>query len=301
MIQSLTITQLAENAASSPGLLGEHGASFFIEADEHCLLLDTGQGLTLRHNAARLGIALERVTAVALSHGHYDHTGGLETVIECTGGAIDLYLHPEALAPKFNRDGRSIGSPITDLEALRPRVRRLIAGTGPVEIRSGIRLSGEIPRRHPIEDTGGPFYRDAARTEIDALPDDQALIIDTPAGLVVVLGCGHSGLINTLDHVRSRPDARSMRLWAERICCAPVASALTSLSAHSPDSGSTIWRPTTAPDWRPPACCAGASRISSTSPPQAPCIDSERPPDRFELKPSRRRFRHIRHAGEWLY
>jgi 7,8-dihydropterin-6-yl-methyl-4-(beta-D-ribofuranosyl)aminobenzene 5'-phosphate synthase len=211
MIENLTITQLVENAASSPGLLGEHGASFFIEADEHCLLLDTGQGLTLRHNAARLGIALERVTAVALSHGHYDHTGGLDTVIECTGGAIDLYLHPEALASKFNRDGRPIGSPITDLEVLRPRVRRLIADTGPIEIRPGIQLSGEIPRRHPIEDTGGPFYRDAARTEIDALPDDQALIIDTPAGLVVVLGCGHSGVINTLDHVRTLAPGRPIR------------------------------------------------------------------------------------------
>lgn len=203
MIRNLTITQLAENVASSPGLLGEHGASFFIEADAHCLLLDTGQGLTLRHNAARLGIALERVTAVALSHGHYDHTGGLETVIECTGGAVDLYLHPEAPAPKFNRAGRSIGSPITDLEALRLRVRRLVAETGPVEIRPGIHFSGEIPRRHAIEDTGGPFYRDAARTQIDDLPDDQALIIDTPPGLVVVLGCGHSGVINTLDHVRT--------------------------------------------------------------------------------------------------
>jgi len=202
MIRSLTITQLAENAASTPGLLGEHGASFFIEAEAHCLLLDTGQGLTLRHNAARLGIALERVTAVMLSHGHYDHSGGLDTVIACTGGAIDLYLHPEALAPKFNRDGRAIGAPIADPESLRSRVRRLILDPGPVEIAPGIQLSGEIPRCHAIEDTGGPFYRDAARTQIDNLPDDQALIIDTPPGLVVVLGCGHAGLINTLEHVQ---------------------------------------------------------------------------------------------------
>ena len=203
MIQNLVITQLVENVASAPGLLGEHGASLFIEADEQCLLLDTGQGLTLRQNAARLGIALERVTAVVLSHGHYDHTGGLDAVIEITGGAVDLYLHPAALAPKFNRDGRAIGAPMTDLDALRSRVRQLIANREPVEIRSGLWLSGEIPRRHALEDTGGPFYRDAACTEIDTLPDDQALIIDTPLGLVVVLGCGHSGLINTLDYVQT--------------------------------------------------------------------------------------------------
>ena len=202
MIRNLTITQLVENVASAPGLLGEHGAAFFIEADGHCLLLDTGQGLTLLQNAERLGLALERLEVIALSHGHYDHTGGLAAVLERTGGAVDLYLHPEALAPKFNRDGRSIGSPITDLEVLRPRVRRLVASAEPVEIRPGIRLTGEISRRHAIEDTGGPFYRDAECTEIDTLPDDQALIIDTPPGLVVVLGCGHSGLINTLDQAQ---------------------------------------------------------------------------------------------------
>lgn len=88
MIQNLVITQLVENVASAPGLLGEHGASLFIEADEQCLLLDTGQGLTLQQNAARLGIALERVTAVVLSHGHYDHTGGLDAVIEITGARL---------------------------------------------------------------------------------------------------------------------------------------------------------------------------------------------------------------------
>ncbi len=72
MIRHLTITQLVENTADAMGLLGEHGVAWFIEADEHCLLFDTGQGQTLRHNAGRLGLSLERVEAIALSHGHYD-------------------------------------------------------------------------------------------------------------------------------------------------------------------------------------------------------------------------------------
>jgi len=61
MIRQLTITQLVENAAGGSGLLGEHGAAFFIEADDHYLLFDTGQGLALRHNAEQLGPPLERV------------------------------------------------------------------------------------------------------------------------------------------------------------------------------------------------------------------------------------------------
>jgi len=201
MIRKLSITQVIENAAGAPGLLGEHGAAFLVEADDHCLLFDTGQGMVLRHNVERLEIALERVESIILSHGHYDHTGGLLTALELTG-PVDLYLHPEALSPKYNRNGRAIGSPVEDLETLRPLTRRLVASTEPTQVAPGILLTGEIPRTHPIEDTGGPFYRDAQCTEPDALADDQALVVDTSAGLVVLLGCGHSGLVNTLDWVR---------------------------------------------------------------------------------------------------
>ncbi|MBK1718456.1 MBL fold metallo-hydrolase [Thiocystis violacea] len=207
MIQRLTITQLVENAAGGPGLLGEHGAAFFIEADDKCLLFDTGQGLALRHNVERLGVALDRVEAIVLSHGHYDHTGGLSAALDLTG-AVDLYLHPEALRPKFNRVGRAIGAPTEDPETLRPRLRRLLMSREPTLIAPGILLTGEIPRTHAIEDSGGPFYRDAQGTQLDSLADDQALAIDTPEGLVVVLGCGHSGVVNTLDWIQHQIPGR---------------------------------------------------------------------------------------------
>ena len=71
---------------------------------------------------------------------------------------------------------------------------------GPTEIIPGIHVTAEIPRRHKIEDTGGPFYQDSDCTHKDALPDDQALFIETPKGLIVLLGCCHSGVINTLEY-----------------------------------------------------------------------------------------------------
>ncbi|MDD3449526.1 MAG: MBL fold metallo-hydrolase, partial [Gammaproteobacteria bacterium] len=185
MIEDLTITQLVENTAGAPGLLAEHGVSFFIEADGRCLLFDTGQGCALRHNAARLGLPMDRVEAIVLSHGHYDHAGGLAEALSMTG-PVDLYLHPEALAPKYNREGRSIGAPFGDGAALRAATRRVVETRAPTEIRPGIRVTGEIPRRHAIEDTGGPFFRDGLRTRSDTLPDDQALVIDTPRGVVVL-------------------------------------------------------------------------------------------------------------------
>jgi 7,8-dihydropterin-6-yl-methyl-4-(beta-D-ribofuranosyl)aminobenzene 5'-phosphate synthase len=207
MIHHLTITQLVENTADAMGLLGEHGVAWLIEADEHCVLFDTGQGQTLRHNAGRLGLSLDRVEAIALSHGHYDHTGGLMDALAMTG-PVDLYLHPAALEPKYNRDGRAIGTPFPDADTLRTHTRRLIISSTPTRLAPGIGLTGEIPRRHAIEDTGGPFYRDAQCGQPDLIPDDQALYLDTPAGLVVLLGCGHSGVVNTLEHIQALTDQR---------------------------------------------------------------------------------------------
>jgi 7,8-dihydropterin-6-yl-methyl-4-(beta-D-ribofuranosyl)aminobenzene 5'-phosphate synthase len=201
MINNLTITQLIENTVGGPGLLAEHGVAFFIEADGHRLLFDTGQGLALAHNVEQLGIRMEAVEAIILSHGHYDHAGGLIDALEMTG-PVDVYLHPQALTAKFNRNGREIGALIADDARLASLTKKCIYTRSPTEIISGIHVTGEIPRRHTIEDTGGPFYLNSGCNQEDALLDDQALFIETPKGLIVLLGCGHSGVINTLEYIQ---------------------------------------------------------------------------------------------------
>ncbi len=206
MIHNLTISQLVENTAGGPGLLAEHGVAFFIEADDHRLLFDTGQGLALRHNVEQLAIPMELADAIILSHGHYDHAGGLADALDMIG-PVDLYLHPQALTAKFNRSGRDIGV-LTDVDSLTLLTREIIDTRKPTEIFPGIQVTGEIPRIHQIEDTGGPFYQDAERSRPDDLPDDQALFIETPKGLVVLLGCGHSGVINTLEYIQELTDKK---------------------------------------------------------------------------------------------
>lgn len=197
--QSLTITVVVENSAAGRGLLGEHGLSFAIEAGPYRVLFDTGQGMTLCHNARQLGVPLDNLDAIALSHGHYDHSGGLPSLLEECPGA-DLFLHPAALQPKYSARGY-IGSPIRDPEVLQAGGRRLIWTEAPTEVVPGVFLTGPIPRRHPLEDPGGPFWRDASRQSADRLPDDQALFLEAPEGWVVVLGCAHAGAINTLDYI----------------------------------------------------------------------------------------------------
>jgi len=210
MIKNLSITQLVENTVNAPGLLAEHGNSFFIQADDYNLLFDTGQGLTLRHNIERLDIPVKSIQSIVVSHGHYDHMGGLTEALDMTG-PIDLYLHPEALGKKFNRNGQDISSPMTDVTNIQSLTRDIIYTSKPTEITSDIHVTGEIPRNHAIEDTGGPFYTDQQRMHSDSLVDDQAVYIETSQGVVVLLGCGHSGVVNTLEYVKAVTGEKPIR------------------------------------------------------------------------------------------
>ena len=204
MIDDLRITVISENTVRRTDLLAEHGLAFWIEADGRRLLFDTGQGKVLRQNARQLEIPLDTAEMVVISHGHFDHTGGLKDVLDLNAG-IDLYLHPAALEKKYHREKtpphRSIGIPGLDEQALRRRVRNLTWTRDPRELIEGVHLTGEIPRRNDFEDTGGPFYLDELCAEPDPLVDDHALYVETSAGLVVILGCAHSGVVNTLDYV----------------------------------------------------------------------------------------------------
>jgi len=204
MIDDLRVTVLAENTVRGIDLLGEHGLAFWIEAGGRRILFDTGQGKVLHHNAQCLQLPLHAVQMIAISHGHFDHTGGLKDVLT-TVGKIDLYLHPAALQPKYYRKKtpphRAIGIPDLDEQTLRRHARNLLWTREPTKLIEGIHLTGQIPRRNDFEDTGGPFYLDDSCGTPDPLLDDQALYVETPAGTVVVLGCAHAGVVNTLDYV----------------------------------------------------------------------------------------------------
>jgi len=199
------ITVLVENTAGGRDLLAEHGVSFWIELGGKRFLFDTGQGNVLMANARRLGIRLEQVDAIALSHGHYDHTGGLGDALR-NSRATTVYAHPAAFEPKFAQypDGtaRDIGIPTLDERMVRD-MAELVLVEKPTEICDGLRLTGPVPRATEFEDTGGAFFRDKGCTERDQLIDDQAAFIETPAGTVVILGCAHAGVINTLRYVQT--------------------------------------------------------------------------------------------------
>ncbi|MBN1845035.1 MAG: MBL fold metallo-hydrolase [Sedimentisphaerales bacterium] len=206
MSETIRLTILVDNTSDRHTLLAEHGWAVWIEDDRHNILFDTGQSGIVQTNAQMLRIDLSQVDAIVLSHGHYDHTGGLMRVLD-GAGRTDVYVHPEALQPKYscsaNAPNRNIGMPaLTTLNlAQHQSVQNLVWTQQPTQIIPGCGVTGFIPRRTRFEDVGGPFFRDAFGTEPDSIPDDQALFFDSADGLVVILGCAHAGVVNTLDWI----------------------------------------------------------------------------------------------------
>ena len=201
LVRRVTVTILCDNSVAGPGVLAEHGLSLHVEADGHAFVFDTGASGVFVGNAARLEIDLSQAVPVVLSHGHYDHTGGLATLLSAHGGR-EVIGHPEVFAAKYSRQrsrpARAIGSPQS-----RRRLSRLGAtfrlSAEPQEVAPGVITTGMVPRTTDFEHIPSHFaVRRGGKLAQDSFDDEQAVVVRTRRGLVVILGCAHRGLINTI-------------------------------------------------------------------------------------------------------
>jgi len=195
---------LCENTVGAPGLLAEHGLCFYIETKSGCYLFDTGQGKTLVYNAKSLKKDLSKINKIFLSHSHYDHTGGLKQVLRYCR-YVEIYSHPEIFLKRFAKEKtrkRDLGVPFSKKE---------LENNGAIfrfskdfrEVEKGIYLTGEIPRINSFERSDPRLLiKKDGKLLKDPILDDQSLIIDSKKGLIVLLGCAHAGLINTLSYIR---------------------------------------------------------------------------------------------------
>jgi 7,8-dihydropterin-6-yl-methyl-4-(beta-D-ribofuranosyl)aminobenzene 5'-phosphate synthase len=199
------ITILCDNTVGPlAGTLGEHGFAALVERPGGSILFDTGQGDALLHNAMRMKRDLHGLAGVALSHGHYDHTGGLMPLLRCCGGK-EIFAHPGVFARRYrvrdNGESVAIGIPF-DEAFLRGLGGRFNFSADFREIAPDIFLTGTVPRLTPFESGDAGLCCDEGGCEADPLTDDQSLVVKTARGLVLLLGCCHAGLINTIEHAR---------------------------------------------------------------------------------------------------
>ncbi len=206
MGKTVKITVLVDTESFNENLAKEHGFSAWVESEGRHILFDTGQIGGMLENAQKLGIDLAKADTLVLSHGHFDHTGQLPQFLAindkaeihcCENSDITRYSCKIGTAP------RSIGMPEASRAAL--------ASISPSRIHTmnthrylapKIGMTGPVPRLSPVEDTGGPFFLDDHRGVDDLIEDDQSMWFETDKGLLILLGCCHAGLVNTVEYIK---------------------------------------------------------------------------------------------------
>lgn len=199
----VTVTILVENSTPAPGVYGEYGFAALVNAGDRRFLFDTGSAGALFANAAALGVELDQIEDVIISHGHFDHTGAMTNLI-ALGGVKRIHAHPDIfshrLVPLGNGQSRDIGSSF-NLQQVDDAGIEMMFTEKFTQLSPGVNLTGMIPRLTAYENTGGNFKVEVGGELLDDnLNDDMSMVIEHPDGLIIISGCAHAGIINTIEY-----------------------------------------------------------------------------------------------------
>jgi len=216
-VKSLRIQVLSTMLTSDDGI-GEWGFAAVVDVGGRRILFDTGaRPNTVLNNAQELKVDLANITDVVLSHNHADHTGGLMTLRRAM-----MEKNPAALSRAHVGQGiftpRRRGGKISEWMAVNRRDYEASGGhfvvyDRPTELWNGVWLTGPVPRKYPERNwSSGTEIQTPDGWKEDNLPEDMSMVFNTPQGLVVLSGCGHSGIVNSMEYARS--SVRNAPLYA---------------------------------------------------------------------------------------
>ena len=207
-VKSLRIEVLSTMLTSDQGI-GEWGFSAVVDVDGHRILFDTGdRPETVLNNAKELHVDLSNITDVVLSHNHHDHTGGLMTLrramMKSNPSALShAYVGKGIFDPRRTDKGQALDFMLTTRREYEGSGGKFVELDHPTEILPGVWLTGPVPRKYPERNWSGHVeIQTKDGWKEDTIPEDMSLVISTAQGLVVLSGCGHSGIINTLEYAR---------------------------------------------------------------------------------------------------
>ena len=204
--ERLEVTLLVDNSVSAPKLRAEWGFSALLRVwsggNQYTVLFDTGEsGTVLLHNMRILGVDPREPSILALSHGHYDHTGGLPALLD-SGARPLVVAHPAAFEPKYAYHGgrlEYIGAPISRDDLAR-RTGLLLASNS-FQLAPGVYWLGQVEREGYPESHEGLYAERGGRLVEDEVPDDTGVaVLVEGLGVVLLTGCSHSGILNTVRH-----------------------------------------------------------------------------------------------------
>lgn len=204
---------------------GEHGFSLLLEHESKKILFDTGQTAAVVHNLSLLHVQPSEIDALVLSHGHYDHTGGLYHLLQHGRKRYPLYAHSDIFTPRFSvtKDSRHfVGMPYVKDQFTTLGVEWQL-GKEPRELAPNLWFSGQIPRRTDFEPGDTRLVTCCGDEDCpDQIIDDISLYYLTGKGLVVIGGCTHSGLVNTVSYGLELTGAKRLYGWIGGTHLGPV-------------------------------------------------------------------------------
>ncbi len=198
----MKLTVLSENTSVSDALEYEHGLSVYIETADHHILFDTGAGCIFNRNAEKLGVDLATVDLLVISHGHYDHGGGLRTFLEVNSRA-KIYIHKQAFEAHYSK--REEGDADIGLDqTLLPNERFVFCGDQTV-IDENIEIFSRVKSKRFFPSCNATLLmKHGEDLVLDDFAHEQNLVIQQDGKTMLIAGCAHKGIVNIVDACKDR-------------------------------------------------------------------------------------------------